>query len=142
MGWNIYFPTNRENGKAFIQHTNSRWCFSSISRISREVFFVTEFAEYKMMAAFVIHGLNNLQAKPLPLLLLGVIAPMQRNHYGRRRMSHGRNCGEGCCACRKIEDCRESHCQEQNDSCSCCSFCHHDDCSFPILLQWQYSSWL
>ena len=35
----------------------------------------------QMMAAFVLHGLNNLQAKPLLLLLLGVIAPMQRNHY-------------------------------------------------------------
>ena len=38
-------------------------------------------------------------------------------------MSPDRNCGEGCCACRRIGDCRESHCQEQNDSCSCCSFC-------------------
>ena len=38
-------------------------------------------------------------------------------------MSHVRNCGEGCCACRRIGDCRESRCQEQNDSRSCCSFC-------------------
>ena len=38
--------------------------FQVSPELAEKYFFFTEFAEYKMMAAFVLHGLNNLQAKP------------------------------------------------------------------------------
>ena len=38
--------------------------FQVSPELAEKYSFFTEFAEYKMMAAFVLHGLNNLQVKP------------------------------------------------------------------------------
>ena len=64
MGWNIYFPLT---GK-LVKHSYSTPITGGVFQVSAELAekysFFTEFAEYKMMAALVLHGLNKLQAKP------------------------------------------------------------------------------